>query len=97
MPDLELVACEYGTNALWHSASGLPGGRIHVELDVGAGWIRISVQDDGPKPVFDEWDPDCLDEHGRGLMLVQAHVDECGEHVTPEGAHVAWALLRSPG
>lgn len=94
VPGLELVASEYGTNALWHSASGLPGGRIRVELALGVSWVRLSVQDDGPKPVREEWNEECLDEHGRGLVLVQAHVDECGEFPTPEGKHVAWALIR---
>jgi anti-sigma regulatory factor (Ser/Thr protein kinase) len=94
VPGLELVASEYGTNALWHSASGLPGGRIRAELSVAAEGVWISVQDDGPRPEPEEWDAECLDEHGRGLILVQAHVDECGEHLTPEGKHVVWALLR---
>ncbi|MFI0353455.1 ATP-binding protein [Actinomadura sp. 9N407] len=92
--DLELVASEYGTNALWHSASGQPGGRIRAELTVGPGGIRIAVRDDGPGPPGEGWDEESLDEHGRGLALVAAHVAEVGEYVTPEGRHVMWALIR---
>ncbi|MFF5265117.1 ATP-binding protein [Actinomadura viridis] len=92
-PSLELVASEYGTNALWHSASGLPGGRIRAELAVGREGVRISVQDDGPDPSSEVWDADRLDEHGRGLVLVEAYADRAGEYTTPEGRHVMWALL----
>jgi anti-sigma regulatory factor (Ser/Thr protein kinase) len=92
--DLELVASEYGTNALWHSASGLPGGRIRVELTVGRDGVRIAVRDDGPHPSRRGWDAESLDEHGRGLALVAAHVERAGEYVTPEGAHVMWAVVR---
>ncbi|GAA3943859.1 hypothetical protein GCM10023085_27310 [Actinomadura viridis] len=90
---LELVASEYGTSALWHSASGLPGGRIRAELAVGGEGVRISVQDDGPDPSGEGWDADRLDEHGRGLVLVEACADRSGEYTTPEGRHVMWALL----
>ncbi|MBA9001572.1 ATP-binding protein [Thermomonospora cellulosilytica] len=88
----ELIASEYGTNALWHTASGGPGGRIRVELGVTADRIRLAVHDDGAPTASSKWAPECPDDHGRGLMLVAALADEHGRHATPTG-HVAWAAI----
>jgi anti-sigma regulatory factor (Ser/Thr protein kinase) len=89
---LALIVSEYGTNALWHSGSGAPGGRIKVDLALTSNQIRLTVLDDGPPTVPSDWAPDCLGDHGRGLALVSAYADDHGHDDTPEG-HVAWAVV----
>ncbi|XVQ10888.1 ATP-binding protein [Spirillospora sp. CA-255316] len=89
---IELIVSEYGTNALWHSASGRPGGRIEVQLCVGPEQVQLKVQDDGPAALNPDQTPDDLDEHGRGLVLARAYADAVGHWDTPGGL-VAWALI----
>ncbi|GAA2442586.1 hypothetical protein GCM10010191_68640 [Actinomadura vinacea] len=88
----ELIVSEYGTNALWHSASGRPGGRIEVELCVGADQVQLVVRDDGPSALGSDRIPDDFDEHGRGLVLADAYADAVGHWDAP-GGHAAWALI----
>jgi anti-sigma regulatory factor (Ser/Thr protein kinase) len=90
---VELIASEYGTNALWHSASGAPGGRIAVELSLGSEHVRLAVLDDGPTSVLNESRPANLADHGRGLGLAAAYADEHGHHDTPHG-RLSWALVK---
>ncbi|MEV3927458.1 ATP-binding protein [Actinomadura coerulea] len=87
----ELIVSEYGTNALWHSASGAPGGRIRVELLVRSHQTLLTVLDDGPATtrMDEEVDPA---EHGRGLLLADAYADETGQDDRADG-HAAWALI----
>jgi anti-sigma regulatory factor (Ser/Thr protein kinase) len=91
---IELIASEYATNALWHSASGSPGGRIRAELLLAADSARISLYDQGAlneRPSSGASDDP--DEHGRGLVLVHGHADQHGGSVLPDGRHLAWAVL----
>ena len=87
----ELIVSEYGTNALCHSASGAPGGRMRVELRISRQQTRLTVLDEGPIPAHadDEADPA---EHGRGLILADAYADETGQYDCADG-HAAWALI----
>ncbi|GAA2258244.1 hypothetical protein GCM10010402_12080 [Actinomadura luteofluorescens] len=87
----ELIVSEYGTNALWHSASGAPGGRIRVELCINRRQTRLTVLDDGPIPARTDEDTDPA-EHGRGLILADAYADETGQYDCVDG-HAAWALI----
>jgi anti-sigma regulatory factor (Ser/Thr protein kinase) len=89
---LALIVSEYGTNALWHSRSGAPGGRIKVDLALTANQIRLTVLDDGRSALPTDWAPDCLGDHGRGLALVSAYANDHGYDDTPEG-HPAWAVV----
>ncbi|WP_231640767.1 ATP-binding protein [Nocardiopsis sp. NRRL B-16309] len=45
-----LVTSELVTNALVHSASGLPGGTVRVELEHKPLHLVLSVTDNGPRP-----------------------------------------------
>jgi anti-sigma regulatory factor (Ser/Thr protein kinase) len=87
----ELIVSEYGTNALWHSASGAPGGRIKAELCLGLRRARLTVLDSGALVRGDRAPGDPA-EHGRGLLLASAYADEVGHHDTP-GGHAVWALI----
>lgn len=87
----ELIASEYGTNALWHSASGAPGGRIGVDLRISHQQTCLTVLDDGPIPARSDQEADPA-EHGRGLILADAYADETGHYDCANG-HTAWALI----
>lgn len=87
----ELIVSEYGTNALWHSASGGPGGRIGAELCISRRQTRLTVLDDGPVPARTDEEVDPA-EHGRGLILADAYADETGQYDCADG-HAAWALI----
>ncbi|MGI5205814.1 ATP-binding protein [Spirillospora sp. CA-108201] len=87
----ELIVSEYGTNALWHSASGVPGGRIRVELLISSRRTLLTVVDDGPTSARKDKEVDPA-EHGRGLLLADAYADETGQADRADG-HAAWALI----
>jgi anti-sigma regulatory factor (Ser/Thr protein kinase) len=79
--DLILVACEYATNAIRHSPSGLPGGVFTLRMWVRAGWARLEVTDSGAgdwaapdldsadfdSGDFDSGDPDSADPDSADL------------------------------
>lgn len=75
-PDLDtavLLTSELIANAVEHSRSRLPGGRVTVRVLIYDDGTRVEVIDDGPlnsEPRLCDADDDA--ETGRGLMLVQA-------------------------
>jgi anti-sigma regulatory factor (Ser/Thr protein kinase) len=83
----ELVVSEYVTNALIHSASKDPGGRILIRLETGPDGIRISVIDDGARPC------EVRADHGRGLDVVEYLSDAYGAVPTGAGRR-SWAYLK---
>ncbi|WP_433465290.1 ATP-binding protein [Spirillospora sp. CA-128828] len=88
----ELIVSEYGTNALWHTASSRPDGRIRAELRISSQQTCLTVLDDGPAPARSDRSADPA-EHGRGLLLVDAYADETGQYDGADG-HAIWALIR---
>ncbi|WP_217140522.1 ATP-binding protein [Streptomyces sp. AC627_RSS907] len=85
-----LVVSELVTNAIVHTAST----HIVCELHDGDDVVRIAVRDEGcapgqPHPTADQ-QPE--DEHGRGLLLVDALCDAWGAHEHGPGLLV-WAEL----
>ncbi|MFI8945896.1 ATP-binding protein [Streptomyces sp. NPDC053750] len=85
-----LVVSELVTNAIVHTAST----HIVCELHDGDDLVRIAVRDEGcapgqPHPAADQ-QPE--DEHGRGLLLVDALCDAWGAHEHGPGLLV-WAEL----
>jgi anti-sigma regulatory factor (Ser/Thr protein kinase) len=96
--DVVAVASELAANAVRHTASGR-GGQFSVELTWSAETVRLTVGDGGAPtwPVIME-EPD--EEHGRGLLLVQAlsqavdvSGDASGRLVT---ARLPWAANSGP-
>ncbi|GAA2923317.1 MULTISPECIES: ATP-binding protein [Streptomycetaceae] len=91
---LLLIVSELVTNAVKHAALLSP--ELAVEVAVGAGWIRVAVEDDHP------YRPTALvTDHGRtggrGLLLVREVTAEAGgtcdvEH-TAGGGKIIWAAL----
>ncbi|MEV0524553.1 ATP-binding protein [Streptomyces sp. NPDC050439] len=90
-----LVVSELVTNAIVHTASH----RIVCELCTKPGSLRIAVRDDGygsgvPRPAHEG--PDTDEEHGRGLLLVEAVSNAWGVRDEGPGAGLTvWAELRA--
>lgn len=80
--DVASVASELITNALRHTRSGLPEGRVVVELLTTVGQYTLRVTDDGPRPGEEAAYPRlCADTDpervgGLGLRLVEALATE---------------------
>jgi anti-sigma regulatory factor (Ser/Thr protein kinase) len=91
----ELIVSEYGTNALQHTASGAPGGRIRAELRLNSREAQLTVLDDGGAGRNHQSQEKGLAENGRGLLLADAFADEVGHDDTTEG-HASWALIHRP-
>lgn len=89
--DAELIASELAANALRHTPSGGPGGRLVVTVSVRPGWARIALTDSGietwarPAPV-----PDMVSEYGRGLHIIEQIADKLGHDIAEDGQTV-WA------
>jgi anti-sigma regulatory factor (Ser/Thr protein kinase) len=91
---LLLIVSELVTNAVKHAA--LLSREIAVEVSVGAGWMRVAVEDNHPyRPKALEADQGRTG--GRGLLLVKAITLEaggvCGVEHTASGGKVVWAAL----
>lgn len=92
--DAVLVASEYATNALRHSASR-DGGNIQLVVEHRTGWARIELHDAGPAATEFVVPDGESDEYGRGLLLVDAVADKWGHDRTEAGA-VRWAEFTWP-
>lgn len=94
---LLLIVSELVTNAVKHAAVLSP--QIVVEVVIGGGWVRVSVEDSHP------YRPTALhSDHGRtggrGLLLVKAIALEaggaCDVERTADGGKSVWASLPIP-
>ncbi|WP_046468874.1 ATP-binding protein [Allosalinactinospora lopnorensis] len=76
LDDAELCVDEAFTNALVHTRSGTPGGRVTLRLyALWCGPLYIDVLDEGPlkeddRPAVDPYALDLGAERGRGLFLI---------------------------
>nr|WP_233221215.1 ATP-binding protein [Streptomyces carminius] len=96
---LLLVLSELVTNAVRHAALLSP--EVGVEIRVGAGRVRVGVEDGHPyRPAALAADPAHEHTGGRGLLLVRAVTAEaggsCGVERTASGGKVVWAALPLP-
>ncbi|WP_150254462.1 ATP-binding protein [Nocardiopsis deserti] len=72
-----IAVSEMTTNALRHSASGLPGGSVRVEIERTPRHLELRVTDNGPRPGEEPSfpavpSPEPLRPSGNGLRLVEA-------------------------
>jgi anti-sigma regulatory factor (Ser/Thr protein kinase) len=90
--DVVLIACEYATNAIRHSPSGLPGGEFTVRVWVRPGWVRLEVTDLGPGHwvVLTPTSSELADETGRGLIVVDALADVWDHDGGRAWAEITW-------
>ncbi|GCD45754.1 ATP-binding protein [Streptomyces paromomycinus] len=90
----ELILGELTANAVL-AATG-PGRRIEVRLTLDAAVLRIEVSDAGDgTPIIRS--PRPLDEHGRGMAIVDALADEWGVTLRPGPGKTVWAALKVSG
>ncbi|MEU5859205.1 ATP-binding protein [Nocardiopsis dassonvillei] len=86
--DITLVLSELATNAIEHTRSGTADGQFAVRALIYIDRIRIEVRDGGPfentHPLHPA-SPGLLDEHGRGLLLVDALASSWGRLATGRG------------
>jgi anti-sigma regulatory factor (Ser/Thr protein kinase) len=105
--DAELIASEYVTNAVRHTASG-EGGVIHVTVVAAPGAVRIEVTDYGPAsdpesgpapspPQTGTRDGTWEEENGRGLLIVDCLASRWGHYRLADGQLTAWAELGEMG
>jgi anti-sigma regulatory factor (Ser/Thr protein kinase) len=82
--DVALVVSELATNAVIHSASGAPGGRfaLQIEVDTAAHSVGVTCIDLGPALVRARR---CEGEGGHGLTLVEHLADSYDVRAEPSG------------
>jgi anti-sigma regulatory factor (Ser/Thr protein kinase) len=85
--DAVLCVDELFANAVLHSASGLPGGKVTVVVSTGGGAARVDVIDAGPLPSGARG-PGGL---GQGIMIVSQLADAFGADGTDRWFTVATA------
>ncbi len=86
--DAALMTSELFTNAILHSASRLPGGRVTVSVRTGEDTVRVDVVDQGELPPCFARCPGL----GQGLALVVALADVFGADGPDR-----WFALRTGG
>ena len=90
--DARLIVSELVGNALIHTASGLQGGVVTVEVvAVDAEIVRVEVTDDGAVTVPRARVSDVDDCHGRGLWLVEQVSLKWGVRLLGSGQRAVWA------
>jgi anti-sigma regulatory factor (Ser/Thr protein kinase) len=85
----ELVASELVTNAVMHART-----QIAVTLRLSGDTLSVAVRDGDPRPMFRPAPGSGApsDEHGRGLLLLDAMADAWGSTPTADGK-VVWANI----
>ncbi|MFD1540877.1 ATP-binding protein [Nonomuraea guangzhouensis] len=87
-----LIVSELITNALIHTASGLHGGVVTVEVvAIDAEVVRVEVTDDGADTVPRARESGGDDCHGRGLWLVEQIALKWGVRLLGAGQRAVWA------
>lgn len=88
----ELVASELVTNAVIHART-----RLDLTLRLADDKLNVAVRDGDPRPMFRGTDNGGrpTDEHGRGLLLLDAMADLWGSSPTADGK-VVWATIGLP-
>jgi serine/threonine-protein kinase RsbW len=96
-----LLVSELVTNAVRHSRSGAPDGRVTVVLCTGPAGVLIQVSDGGgPSEPRVSTVPTDGAEHGYGLLLVDALADRWGSICSPNGrvtwCRISWSEVGAP-
>ncbi|MEU4234482.1 ATP-binding protein [Nonomuraea sp. NPDC026600] len=92
MENALLIISELVTNSLLHTASGLHGGVVTVDVvAVDAEVVRVEVTDDGADTVPQARESGGDDCHGRGLWLVEQVSLRWGVRLLGAGQCAVWA------
>ncbi|MFF3398794.1 ATP-binding protein [Streptomyces sp. NPDC002659] len=91
----ELLTAELVANAVEHTRGGGP---IHLVVELLPTGCQVEVHDADPAPPSrlsqHAPEPDAMQEHGRGLLLIRALSSACGHRATDAGKAV-WFTLPS--
>ncbi|WP_405603055.1 ATP-binding protein [Streptomyces sp. NBC_01410] len=93
----ELLTAELVANAVEHTRGGSP---IQLVVELLPTGCQVEVHDGDPVPPgrlsrhAPGPEPDALQEHGRGLLLIRALSSACGHRVT-DGGKAVWFTLPS--
>jgi anti-sigma regulatory factor (Ser/Thr protein kinase) len=93
--DATLVVTELAANAATHAAARTPGApeiRLGFLLDPAHLLLTVSDHDDNP-PVYAPTPGSSLEEHGRGLGIVDALSEDWGWTPNPPAGKTVWARL----
>ncbi|MBB5998480.1 ATP-binding protein [Streptomonospora salina] len=95
-----LALSELHSNAIKHTVSGLPGGRVRIDITLLPQSVHLAVTDHGQRPEQPPTRPqpcassvDDIDEAGRGLALIQAISCAWGYYGTTGLPTTVWALF----
>ncbi|PKK13339.1 MAG: ATP-binding protein [Thermomonospora sp. CIF 1] len=94
--DADLMAAEIATNAILHTASGRPGGRVWLTVIVSPERARIEITDQGGTPKEPQI-PHSASLNGRGLLIVQELADRWGWTRDASGRTTVWFELPRTG
>ncbi|SEG85705.1 Anti-sigma regulatory factor (Ser/Thr protein kinase) [Thermomonospora echinospora] len=94
LDDMDLMAAEVVTNAVRHTTSGRPGGRVWVAVITEDARVRVETTDEGgatTEPMI----PPCQVLSGRGLLIVERLSDRWDWSRDGKGRTTVWfELLR---
>ena len=97
LDDVVIAACEMFDNSIQHTRSKLPGGEVTVEVRRWPGCcVTLSVTDQGGpgEPRVRQLTADrLLDEHGRGLSMLDTVTSCWGWHGDVRGRSVTAIIL----
>ncbi|MFD0884747.1 ATP-binding protein [Streptosporangium algeriense] len=92
MQDVVLLVSEVVTNAVVHTASSDPGGKVTIKVALDGNRVYVEVTDDGSNEVPMPRAPDDLGTGGRGLWLVEALSDSWGARME-QGSTSVWMYV----
>ncbi|MGW8063767.1 ATP-binding protein [Streptomyces ziwulingensis] len=94
--DAVLVITELASNAVSHAVPSVTAGvpEVRLGLALGSGHLMLTVSDPGDNaPVLTPSGDSALQEHGRGLCIVDALAEEWGWTPRPPAGKTVWAKL----
>jgi serine/threonine-protein kinase RsbW len=95
--DVLLVATELATNAILHTASGLPGRTFTASLRISIRDIRVSITDAGSRELPGPPQRDLMDGDGNGLVIVRSLARKVTVEGSGRGTRVtAWVARPGP-
>ncbi len=95
--DALVVISELAGNAIRHTASGRPGGRLTVKMrKAGEGLVRVEVVDQGAPTIPVPREPDLESLTGRGLWLIDQLSAQWGTGMLDKHHRTVWALIPAP-
>ncbi|MFI0419256.1 ATP-binding protein [Spongiactinospora sp. 9N601] len=93
LDDLLLMVSELFSNAVRHTSSGEPGGRVGLVIAANEKWVRVEVTDEGsrsvPRAAGKATEDEAMEQGGWGLALVGMRADTWG-HGPRGNGRVVW-------